>query len=217
MEFIDIPIEQTTAMTDAMLAVMAISAAVYLKRIGEKDRSKFIIWVWFFILLAAAATLGSIAHGFKMSEEFNMFLRHSLNLSLYLSVSLLVVAVVIDIRGEFIAYRILPVILSIGVCLFSLTLFWPGGFLVFIIYASLALLFALGGYLRLAPKGRLEGAWVMVLGILVTIIAGGVQTGKALSFTLIWSFDHNGVYHLIQMMGIVLLASGLRKAQPSNA
>ena len=86
------------------------------------------------------------------------------------------------------------------------------------IYASLALFFALsGGYIWLAFKGRLGGSWIMILGIFITIIAGVIQASKTLSFTLIWSFDHNGVYHLIQMVGIVLLVAGLRKALTSNA
>jgi hypothetical protein len=211
-EFIDIPTEQTTAITDAILAVIAIVAAVYLKKIGDKDRSKSIIWFWFFILLASVAILGSIAHGFKMSKEFNMLLWYPLNLSLGLLVAIFVVAVLFDIRGKFLAYRLLPLMLSIAVCFFIFTLFWSGYFLVFMIYASLALFFALGGYIWLASKGRLGGAWIMVLGIFTTIIAAGVQASKAISFTLIWSFDHNGVYHLIQTVGIVLLVAGLRKA-----
>jgi hypothetical protein len=53
---------------------------------------------------------------------------------------------------------------------------------------------------------------MMVAGILTTIAAAGVQAGKLISFTFIWSFDHNGVYHLIQMMGIGFLLAGLKKA-----
>lgn len=40
MEFIGIPAEQTTAVTDAVLAVLAIAVAVYLRRIGQKTRWK---------------------------------------------------------------------------------------------------------------------------------------------------------------------------------
>jgi hypothetical protein len=51
----------------------------------------------------------------------------------------------------------------------------------------------------------------MAGGILITIAAAGVQAGKLFAFTLIWPFDHNGAYHLIQMAGIVLIVAGLRK------
>ena len=100
----------------------------------------------------------------------------------------------------------------IGVGFFGITLVWPDSFLVFIVYAAVVMLFALGGYTWVAYRRHLEGAWLMVAGILVTVIAGGVQASNVLSFTFIWSFDHNGIYHLIQMVGIVLLVTGLRKA-----
>ena len=100
----------------------------------------------------------------------------------------------------------------IGVGFLGITLIWPDSFMVFIVYETVAMLFALGGYTWLAWQGRLEGAWLMVIGILTTIVAAGVQAGKLLSFTFIWSFDHNGVYHLIQMVGIGLLLAGLKKA-----
>lgn len=212
MEFIDIPTEQTTAVTDAILAVMAIAAAVYLQRIGQKNRWKTALWVWAFGLLALAAILGAIAHGFKMSETFQTFLWHPLNLSLGLLVALFMVAVVCDIWGETIARRVLPIMAIIGVVFFGITLVGPDSFLVFIIYEAVAMLFALGGYTWLACRGHLQGAWLMAAGIFMAIIAAGVQAGNVFSFTFIWPFDHNGVYHLIQMAGIGLLVAGLRKA-----
>ena len=72
------------------------------------------------------------------------------------------------------------------------------------------MLFALGGYSWLAAGGHLEGAWLMVAGILVTMMAAGVQAANVGSFTFIWQFDHNGAYHLLQMMGVGLIVAGLR-------
>ena len=212
MEFVDIPTEQTTAVTDAISAVMAIAAAVYLQRIGQADRWKAGLWASAFGLLALAAVLGAIAHGFKMSDAFRSVLWHPLYLSLGLLVALFIVAVAYDVRGQAFARRILPIMVVIGVCFFGVTLIRPDSFLVFILYEAVAMLFALVGYVWLAYRGRLKGAWLMAAGILVTIVAAGVQASKVFSFTFIWAFDHNGVYHLIQMVGIVLLVSGLRKA-----
>ena len=53
---------------------------------------------------------------------------------------------------------------------------------------------------------------LMAAGVLVTLIAAGVQASGAVSVTLIWQFDHNGLFHLIQMVGVVLLVAGLRAA-----
>jgi hypothetical protein len=211
MEFIDIPTEQATAVTDAILAVMAIAAAIYLHKISQTDRWKTTLWVWLFGLLGLASILGTIVHGFKMSKMLQTFLWYPLYLSLGLLVALFTVAVVYDVWGEALARRLLPIMAVIGGGFFGITFVWPDSFLVFIIYEVLAMLFALGGYLCLAYRGRLDGSWLMATGILVTIIAAGIQTSNAISFTFIWSFDHNGVYHLVQMLGIILLVGGLRK------
>ena len=77
---------------------------------------------------------------------------------------------------------------------------------------ALAMLFALAGYIWLAFEGSLDGAWLMVAGVLATIPAAGVQASNSVSLTFIWQFDHNGAYHLIQMVGILLLVVGLRAA-----
>lgn len=212
MEFIDIPTEQSTAVTDAILAVMAIAAAVYVPRIGQHNWWKTTLWILILGLLALAAILGTIAHGFKMSKALQTFLWYPLYLSLGLLVAVFIVAVVYDIWGEAKARRILPIMVATGVGFFGITLIWPDSFLVFIIYEAVAMLFALGGYIWLAYRGRLVGAWLIAAGIFTTIIAAGVQASKAVTFTFYWSFDHNGIYHLIQMVGIVLLVAGLWKA-----
>lgn len=120
-------------------------------------------------------------------------------------------AVIYDLWGGVLSRRILPVMLGVGSGFFGITLLWPHSFLVFIIYESLIMFFALTGYVWLAWRGNLEGAWLMVFGVLVTIVAGIIQANNDFSFTFIWSFDHNGIYHLVQMAGILLLVSGLRR------
>ena len=211
MAFIDIPTEQTTAVTDLLLAVLATGCAVYLHRIGARARWKANLWIAVMAFLAAAASLGAIVHGFQMDPGLRALLWHPIKLALGLLVAFFVVAAVYDIRGEAAARRALPAMLVVGAGFFGVTLIWPERFLVFIVYETLAMLFALAGYIWLACRGRLEGAWLMAGGILTSIAAAGVQSGRLLAFTLIWPFDHNGVYHLIQMVGIVLILAGLRK------
>lgn len=211
-EFVDTPTEQTTAITDAILAVLALAGAGYLHQIGPQHPFKANLWAWAFGLLALSAFLGTVVHGFKMSEATRALLWHPLFLSLGLTVALFVVGVIFDLWGQAAAQRALPVMIAVGVGFFGLTRLWPNTFLVFIIYEAVAMLFALAGYLWLAANGRLDGAWFMVAGILVTMLAAGVQAANVGPFTLIWPFDHNGTYHLLQMVGLVLLLAGLRAA-----
>jgi len=52
----------------------------------------------------------------------------------------------------------------------------------------------------------------MAAGILTSIVASGIQASKAVSFTFIWPFDHNGTFHLILIVGFLFLTIGLRSA-----
>jgi hypothetical protein len=212
MLFTDVATEQSTAATDAILAVILIIATVFMRRMGGQSLWKSTLWAWIFSLLAIASILGSIAHGLEIPKILQVFLWHSIYLSLGLSVALFVVAIVFDIWGELVARRLLPIMLIIGSGFFFMTLIGSGDFQVFIIYESVVMLLALGGYIWLACYDRLDGAWLMAAGILVSIVAAVVQSGNDVLLTLIWSFDNNGIYHLIQMVGVILLMAGLRTA-----
>ena len=209
-QFIDIPTEQTTALTDAILAVVAIVAGACLLRVNHPESWKITLWAWAFGLLALAAILGTISHGFKLTPNIQTLLWRPLFLALGLLVALLMVGAVYDVWGLAAAQQMLPVMLIIGILFFCTTLIWPDTFVGFIIYGAVAMSFVLASYTWLALTGGLDGAWFIAAGILVTIIAIGVQAGESVSFTLIWQFDHNGVYHLIQMVGVLLLVAGLR-------
>ena len=211
-EFIDSPTEQTTAATDALLAGMALAAAFYLLMIGQAQPWKASLWAWAFGFLALAAALGAVAHGIKMRDAVRKRIWQPLFLSLGLTVALFLVGTIFDLWGLAVARWALPLMIVVGLAFFGTTLLWPNNFFVFVIYEALAMLFALVGYIWLAFEGSLDGAWLMVAGVLVTIFAAGVQASNSISFTFIWQFDHNGAYHLIQMVGILLLVVGLRAA-----
>ena len=195
--------------------MLALGCVFHLLQIGQPDPWKAGLWAWAFGLLALAATLGTVAHGFKMSEATNLLFWQPLNLALGLVIALFVVGVIYDIWGLAAAQSALPIMLVVGVAFFGVTLLFPGIFLVFIFYEAVAMLFALGAYSWLTTTGRLPGAGWMAAGVLVTIIAAAVQAtwdGKAQPLTFIWQFDQNGLYHIIQIVGVALLLAGLRAA-----
>jgi len=210
MEFIDLPTERTTAVTDVLLALLALAGLIYVLYLGQGDSWKARLWASAFGLLVLAASLGAVAHGFKMSEQTNQLIWHPLNLSLGLTVALFVVGVIYDTWGLVAARQALPLLIIVGIAFFGMTLLISGTFRVFILYQTAAMLFALVAYSWLALTGRLEGAGLMAAGILVFMIAAAVQVSEAVSLTLIWQFDHNGLYHLILMAGLLLLLAGLR-------
>lgn len=210
MQFIDIPTEQTTAATDFVMTLLAIWAAFIIRRAGTKTSPiKARIWFWVFVLLAIGALFGAIAHGFKMDEKTNSLLWQPLFLSLGLAVSMFAAGAIFDLKKGSVPKIAIPLLLALGFGFYLVTVFIPGSFLVFILYEAVVMIFALVAYLVLALKKKLSGAWWMVGGIFVTIIAAAIQATETLHFTLIWEFDYNGIFHLVQMVGIFILVNGL--------
>lgn len=209
-DFIEIPTEQTTAATDLIMALMAIWAAFKINKEGRKvSPLKTRIWVWVFVLLAIGALFGTIAHGFKMDDQTNHLLWQPLFLSLGLAVSLFAVGAIYDLKGISMPKFTIPLLVLLGLVFYLVTVLIPGSFLVFILYEGVVMLFALISYISLAARNKLNGAWWMVGGIAITILAAAIQASEAVSFSLIWEFDHNGIFHLVQMVGIVVLLNGL--------
>lgn len=206
-----IPTEQTTAFTDILLVVAALLAARYLWRFSERNAWKTTLWVWVFNLLAVAALLGAIAHGLALVPGLQNLLWIPLNLALALTVAIFLVATINDIKGEAWSRRSLPFLLLIGVLFFVSTLVWPDDYMLFIIYKVSIMLLALSGYLWLTLQHKLVGAAWMASGVLLTIIAAAIQASASLTINIIWQFDHNGIYHLLQLLAIGLLMIGLRK------
>jgi hypothetical protein len=213
---IDSPTERTTAGTDLILALLALGCCLFVLRVGRGAPGEARVWGGAFALLSLAAFLGAIAHGLKMPPRANALLWRPLNLALGLTISLFVVGVVYDLRNKAAARRILAPMLAVGVGFFVLTQVASGTFLMFVLFQAVAMLFALGAYGWLGVKRRLAGAWWMAGGVLATLIAAAIQATGAVSFTLVWPFDHNGVYHLVQMVGLLLLTAGLRAAFLAN-
>lgn len=212
-DVVDVPTEQTTAATDGILALLALAGLVVLVRLRSRDSRKARIWGAALGCLAVASTLGAVAHGVQTSEG----LKHGLWLGIYLSLGLLVawfvVGTVYDLWGARAASRIAPVMTLIGVVFVALTQLIDGAFVVFVIYEAVALSFAFIGYAYLGLGKRLKGAGIVAAGILVTLAAAAIQaTRPGAPITVVWTFDHNGLFHLVQMAGVVLIVLGLRTA-----
>ena len=212
MEFIDVPTEQTTAITDIVLAVIAAGCAVYLRKVGRNEPWKANVWSWSLSLLAFAAVLGFVAHGFKMSDKLNSLVWKPLDLSLGMVIALFVVGVIYDLRDRDAARIVLPWMVAAGAVFYVVTLIRPRTFLIFIVYEAVALCFSFCVYVALAIRKRLPGAWLMTAGILVSILAACIQAGESIHIHILWQFNHDGVFHIVQIFGVILLTAGLRQA-----
>ncbi len=198
--------EQMTALTDLLLGLLAGYAVIQLALLtGFKHQ----LWAWAFALLCAASFLGALAHGFSMSQKTNAAVWMPLNLSLGLALGIFVVGAVFDLSGEKSARMILPFMLVLGAVFFLVTIIFLGTFLTFIIYEAIAMIFALGVYIFLFYKGALPNAHWMALGVFITLIAAAIQAIGQPGKSILWYFDNNGIFHIVQMIGLTLLYIGL--------
>jgi hypothetical protein len=75
----------------------------------------------------------------------------------------------------------------------------------------LALVIALSAYIWMAAAGVLQGAGWIAAGVLISMIAAGIQTARHLHVSFVWEFDHNGMFHVVQTLGLILICVGLSR------
>ncbi|MCX7859536.1 MAG: hypothetical protein N2385_05575 [Chloroflexus sp.] len=199
--------EQTTAATDLLLAAAALIA---IQRLRGKTDWRRRIWQVAFALLAASGVLGAIVHGLRLSPASRDRLWQPLNLLLGLIIALFTTAAVSDRWGEHAGKRVLPAVSLAAPGFVWLSRRLQRGFLAFIIYELVAMIGALVIYADLARQRQLPGAGRITLGILATIAAAGIQTSSLELVIGDIPFDHNGLFHLVQLAALPLLVEGVR-------
>jgi len=215
-----VPTELTTAATDALLAILCVMALVMIRRRRPVDPWKVGLWSWLLGLLALASVLGAIAHGLELTDRVRDLLWQPLYLFLGLAVGLFTVAAIRDRLGEPAARRALPWMIVLGFGFFAITRIGSETFLVFIAYEAVAMLAALVLYLDAAIRPRVSGAALMAVGVTLNLLAAAVQQSSVSLDLASFPLDHNGVFHLVQMVAVVVLTvgvlRGLTPGEPSD-
>ncbi len=199
--------EQTTAVTDLMLAGAALGA-IWRLRTGRGWRAR--LWQLAFGLLAMSSLLGAIIHGLRLSAATRERLWQPLNALLALVISFFIMLAIGDRWGENVSRRISPALISTAPAFVWISRRFQRGFLTFIIYETVAMTIALAIYTDLAYRHRFPGASKIASGILVTILAAAIQNSSMELHIGDLVFDHNGLFHLVQIVGLLFLMEGAR-------
>ncbi len=215
MDLVGVATERTTAATDAVLALAAAAAILVLRRTTPPSFGRA-VWQAALVALALASVLGAVAHGLELPSATRELLWQPLYLALGVTMALFVVGAVRDWRGDAAGRRVLVPMLALAVVFYGITRLTGGSFLAFVVYEAAALLFSLGVYLRLAAGPARAGAAPMAAALAVSLAAGVVQASGVGPVRLVWDFDHNGVFHLVQLVGLALLLTGLRRRLAST-
>lgn len=199
--------ERTTAATDLLLAVAAFAGAWRLVRHGPASLAAR-IWGAALVAAGLASVLGTVTHGFEMSETLREWLWQPLFVLLGVTVACFVAGAVADGYGPRPARAVLAGMLIAALGFYAATRLSGGDFAVFVMFQAAGLLAALAIYLRLAARRR-PGASLVAGALALSLAAGAIQTNESLALSFVWEFDHNGVYHLLQLGGLALLVAGL--------
>lgn len=202
------PTELTSGATDALLAIESLVIMGVLWSSTTAVSWKRRLWCGIFGLLMLAAALGAVVHGLEMTETIRTVLWKPLYLILGLLVALFVVGAVADWRGLQPAKKLLPWSFAVGFAFFGVIEWGGGSFLIFTLYEATAMLAALLIYSLLAAKRHFRGTALIALAILLNLVAAGIQASDV-SLQVFVPFDHNGVFHLVQILATAILGTGL--------
>ncbi|MBX3705824.1 MAG: hypothetical protein KF911_04245 [Pseudomonadales bacterium] len=208
---LDAPTELTTAATDLLLAVICMLCARHTMA-HAVARPALRIWSWAFVLSATAALLGALAHALDLPKWLDGSIWGFIYLALAAGIGAIVLATFEDCLPAWRA-RVQPFVWALALASFGAAMLFPDVFAVILVWQGAGVLFAIWAYgwngLR-GDGGR--SAWV-VAGLVITAVAAVVQATGSISFTLVWPFDHNGVFHLVQIPGLIAAAHGLAKTR----
>jgi hypothetical protein len=198
--------EPVTLLTDYLLGTLALWLAFQLLQTGGAARSLArTLWAAAFFGLATASFAGGTYHGF--TEPLGGAGR-TLTWKLTL-VSIGVVSLTLTCGATLAAFE--------GFVRRAVVAFAVGKFVVYLVWISAhdefvyaiadyvpAMLYVLVLQARAWRQQGPSGPWI-VAGVLVSFFAAAIQQS---GFTLHEHFNHNDLYHLIQMLGVYLLYRG---------
>jgi len=205
------PTELTTAATDAALAVVCLALLASLLRLSVDTPWKRAIWASVFVLVAISAGCGAVVHGLDLPPSMRAALWKPIYFSMGMSVALFLVGAIGDWRGEQAARAWLPWAVAAGTGVFVLTQISGSGFRAFIACEAAAMTTSFVIYLRLWIARKLAGAGTVAIGVALTLAAAAVQA-SSLGVQVVWPFDHNGLFHLIQIASVLVIANGLGRS-----
>jgi hypothetical protein len=198
--------EPVTVLTDYILAIETLILGWLLKRQADRDREipiKF--WAIAFFVIALAAITGGTCHGFAKhlsGSVYNFLWKITLYAVGASTLFMLSAAAHATLTGT--ARRILIILAWVQFCAFIILIARTSDFK-YVIYdyvPAMILILALCVY-RWSSQ---FSPW-MIAGIFVSFTAAGIQLS---GFTVHKHFNHNDLYHVIQMVAMYLLYRGGR-------
>ncbi|MFQ5652313.1 MAG: hypothetical protein ACE5IY_20480 [bacterium] len=200
--------EPTTMVTDYLLAGLGIYFALRLWQTGKASGHKGVkLWSLAFTTLALAALLGGTSHGFKLylTEPANQLLWKATVATIGLANFFLLSGTIVATFAHPVR-RWLLVTAGVKLALFVFWMAWHDEFIYVVLdYAPAMLAVAAMQIYAYVCRKAASAAW-LIAGVLLSFVAAGVQVS---GFSLHPQFNHNDLYHVVQMGGLYLLFRGV--------
>lgn len=201
--------ERTTVATNVALALLVFGGVTALVRTAPASVLRR-VWIAAFSILGAAALAGGAVHAARIDGvHVGGYWRPSYFV-IACAFALIFVAAIGALWGERGARRAFAPALVSAALYFAATWRMTNDEVVLAAYGSLMIGFALVVFIRLAVLRREPGAVPVACGLGLLFVGAASQMGMTGAVHLIWTFDHNGVAHLIAALAIVPMTVGVR-------
>ncbi len=196
-----------TVLTDYLLGIWVLWLGLRLWRQGRRlnDRATG-DWSLVFIFSAVAAFSGGTAHGFPdLLDGIGRALLWKLTVQAVGIASLCFLSAIIRsmFRG-----RVRHILMAVAFVKWAVYAWWMTSHdaFLYVVLDYLPSLLFVGGMQAWCwlKKGRIAGRWI-ALGVVISLVAAGIQQS---GLSLHRHFNHNDLYHVVQMVAFYLLYRG---------
>ncbi|HEY2014406.1 MAG TPA: hypothetical protein VGH38_12940 [Bryobacteraceae bacterium] len=198
-----------TAITDLMLACEAFLLAGLTAGRPKARFSAAWFWAGTLLLLGLGALIGGIDHGFFEPAHLPRYLIQRIN---WIVLGAMTFCLLMATAKQFFPPRIERVALASGLLQFavdSVFVLMVDSFLDVILNYAPVIVLLLAMNVAGLKKGT--GSWPMIAGILIQFAASAIQ---AIGVDTWSPLDHNGLYHVVSMIGVLFLYLGGKRLNP---
>ncbi len=199
--------EPTTMLTDYLLGLFTVILAVRLFKLNENQQeNSILLWAGALVATAIAAFLGGTSHGFAL--HFSDFAKTAIWKATVYSIGLASFLMLSGTLFATVANPLRKLLLGLVLLKFLIYAGWMishDEFKYVIFDYAPAMLGVVLLQLYAYSKWKHKSAVWLISGVLISFAAAGIQMS---GFTLHQHFNHNDLYHVIQMGAIYLLYRG---------
>jgi hypothetical protein len=204
--------EPTTALTDLLLALLALGFALQLTPYSRRLRQESIRdWGLAFGALSVGALAGGVSHGFAAHlnpAAYAVVWRITLYSIGFASYYMVAGTARAALRHRVASWLIVVAAVKLAGYLYWTTVRPEFRMAVYDYVPGMAAVLVMGMMLK-RRRRESAGSW-LAAGVVVSFLAAGVQLS---GLTLAENFNHNDLYHVIQMAALVLFYRGASRLQ----